>query len=142
MNMLMKQLVLCSLGMLSGMAYAAAPLNDAVLAEQASQSSSVTPELVDAVKQDVQQPVTVQQQQNRKRAEEYSRERKKQNIQSVALSPHEEQKKTIDATQSGKLVYNPIPVVRNTSADSSINPLLFRGADVAGARGDVSVTVR
>ena len=94
MNMLMKQLVLCSLGMLSGMAYAAAPLNDAVLAEQASQSSSVTPELVDAVKQDVQQPVTVQQQQNRKRAEEYSRERKKQNIQSVALSPHEEQKKT------------------------------------------------
>ena len=142
MNMLMKQLVLCSLGMLSGMVYAAAPLNDAVLAEQASQSSSVTPELVDAVKQDVQQPVTVQQQQNRKRAEEYSRERKKQNIQSVALSPHEEQKKTVDATQSGKLVYNPIPVVRNTSADSSINPLLFRGADVVGARGEVSVTVR
>ena len=136
--------VLLCLGIIasSGSVYAASPLNDEVLAEQSSQSSVVTPEMVDAVKKDVQLPIDIQKKQHQKLAEEYSQERKQQNIRSVALSAHEEQKKTADASQSGKFVYNPVPVVRSASTDTSFNQFLFRGADVSGAKGDVSITVK
>lgn len=128
--------------MFSGNLYAASPLNDEKLAEQSSQSMTVTAEMVDAVKKDVQLPVDVQKRQNQKLAEEYSQERKQQNIRSVALSAYEEQKKTADVSQTGKFVYHPVPVVRGTSTDTSFNEFLFRGIDASGARGDVSITVK
>lgn len=137
-----KLLLYVSVMMFSGNLYAASPLNDEKLAEQSSQLMTVTPEMVDAVKKDVQLPIDIQKKQNQRIAEEYSQERKQQNIRSVALSAYEEQKKAGDVSQTGKFVYNPVPAIRTTSTDVSFNQSLFRGADVSGAKGDVSVTVR
>ena len=85
---------------MSSSVFAAASLNDANLAQDADNLEKITPQVINLVQQDVQQPVDVQKQNQQVVANIHSRENREKNIETGVLSLHELQKKAKPVNQS------------------------------------------